>query len=464
MKENEKKFPNLGVIESILILIILLSILGYLIIGQHMTPHVPILISFMLLMFYGWARGFSWDIIFEGILEGIKPGIIPIIIFMLIGVLVASWLLSGTIPTIMFYGFKILSGKFFLGAVFIVCSLVAITCGSSFTTVSTMGIAFLGIGTALGINSALIAGAVVSGSFFGANVSPLSGTVNLAAAVAEVDLYEHIRTVLKTDGVAFIISLLAYGYLGKNAGHASMHEISVMNSALVKGFWISPVTLLPALLLLVLAWRKFPAIPSMMLGSAFAIGLEFWHDRSSITLNSIANVIMKGYIAHTGNSHIDELLSRGGINSMMGSVALILLALALGGLLIKFNIIGILIHSAKEYIQTPGKVILLTSISCMLVNLLVGEQYFSLILPGQSFISTFKRLKINRLYLSRTLNDAGGSFNSIIPWGVSGTFIAGALQINPLHYIPYAFFPILVPIINIFAGYMLNFKRNKLKE
>ncbi|KRN89126.1 Na+ H+ antiporter NhaC [Ligilactobacillus ceti DSM 22408] len=415
----------------------------------------------MFLMVYGKFRGFSWDTIFGGIVDGISPGIIPITIFMLIGTLVATWLLSGTIPTIMYYGFKIISVKYFLPTVLIVCSLVAIACGSSLTTVSTMGIAFLGIGSALHVNPAITAGAVVSGAFFGANISPLSGTVNLAAGVGEVDLYVHIRNVLKTDSIAFIIALGFYFFLGSSSNDASLESVAVMNRALEKGFWISPWTLLPVVLLLVLAWRKVPAIPSMMMGSALAVLIPIFHG-DNLTLKVIANTLMGGYVAKTGNVKVDELLSRGGINSMMGSVSLILLALALGGLLIKFDIIEVLINASKEKVNSPFKVISLTSLGCMLVNLLVGEQYFSLILPGETFKSSFDRLGVDRKYLTRALNDAGGAFNSLIPWGVSGTFIAGALQVGALSYVPYAFFPIFAPIVMIiFAWFMKKPKLDK---
>ncbi|KRN89125.1 Na+/H+ antiporter NhaC [Ligilactobacillus ceti] len=462
MTDNNKETPKIGVMESIIILILLLLILGYLIIGKQLTPHVPILLAFLLLMFYGKFRGFSWDTIFEGIIDGISPGIIPIVIFMMIGVLVATWLMSGTIPTIMYYGFQIISAKIFLPAVLIVCTLVAIASGSSLTTVSTMGIAFLGMGGILNINPAITAGAVISGAYFGENISPLSGTANLAAGIGEIDLYDHIKNLLKTDLIAFIIAMVLYFFIGRSAESVNLSAITEMQTSLKAGFWISPWTLLPVVLLLFLAWRKIPAVPSMMLGAVLAVIMGKIYN-PGVTFKEISNMIMSGYVSNTGDKAVDALLSRGGLMSMMGAIALILLALALGGLLIKFNIIEVLIDRTKEAINTPFKVIFVTALSAMGVNFLVGEQFFSLILPGEAFKKSFDRLGVDRKYLSRTLADAGGSFNSLIPWGVSGTFILGTLKVSALEYLPYAFFPIIAPILTIIFGVMIS-KKTKAKN
>ena len=233
MAKKEREKPHVGILESLLVVICILIILGYLIIFKSQSPQVPLLVSVIVLMLYGFIRGFGWDNVMSGIEEGIKPGVIPLVIFLMIGVLIATWIYSSTIPTIMYFGFKIISVKFFLPTVFIVCSLVGLTCGSSFTTVSTMGIAFMGIGVALKINPGLIAGAIVSGAFFGANTSPLSGTTNLAAGVGEIDLYDHIKSLLWTDVPAWIISLILFSIMGMGHSNASLKTIDVMTSCLL---------------------------------------------------------------------------------------------------------------------------------------------------------------------------------------------------------------------------------------
>lgn len=452
--------PKVSFAESLFILVVLLAILGFLIIGQKLSPHIPILFVFMLLLLYGKWKGFTWDDIHAGIVAGITPGIIPIIIFLLIGVLVATWILAGTIPTIMVYGFKIISVKFFLPTVFVVCSLVGVTVGSSFTTISTMGIAFLGIGHILGFDNAMTAGAVVSGAFLGNNISPLSDTTNLAAGIGEVNLFEHILNMMWTVIPAFVLSVIGYTFLGHQSGSADLKTVDAMVSTLQNGFWISPVTLIPVAILFLFAWKKVPAIPTLLVGSTAAAILAFIHDHT-LNLPKLSTILMSGYVSTTGDKSIDTLLSRGGIESMLGSASLIILALGLGGLLIKFEIIATLIDKIKHYVDNPAKLIGLTALSSIGVNLLVGEQYLSIILPGETFKPSFDRLAIDKKYLTRTLADAGAAVNSLIPWGVSGTFIMGTLKVSALAYLPYAFFPLLCPIITVLLGIQLKHKLAK---
>ena len=443
---NPKKIETKKVsfVESLTILLLLLATLGYLIIFQKLSPHVPILFVFMLLLFYGRIKRFSWDEIQNGIISGISSGIVPIIIFILIGVLVSTWIMSGTIPTIMAYGFKIISVKFFLPTVF--------------TTISTMGIAFLGIGHILGFDNAITAGAIVSGAFLGNNISPLSDTTNLAASIGEVNLFTHIMNVMWTVIPGFVISFLGYMFIGTPNGNGNLNSLDEMIKTLNSSFHISIITLLPLVFLFLFAWKKIPAIPTLLVGSTIAIILSIIND-PSLTVQKISNTVMNGYVAHTGDQNLDNLLSRGGIMSMLGSACLIILALALGGLLIKFEIVSTLINRIKYFVNNAPKLIGLTALSSIIINILVGEQYLSIILPGKTFKDSFESLGLSKKYLTRTLADAGTAVNAIIPWGVSGTFIMGALKVSTLAYFPYAFFPLLCPIITMLLGLTLKNKK-----
>lgn len=321
-----------------------------------------------------------------------------------------------------------------------------------------MGIAFIGIGTVLGINSGLTVGAIVSGAFFGANVSPLSGTTNLAAGIGKIDLYTHIKSLLLTDIPAFVISLIIYFLLGLGTRTSKLTQVAIMMEQVKQHFWISPWALIPVILLLTLAWMKVPAVPSLIAGSAMGLLVGVIHN-PKVSISILANYVMNGYVAHTGNKMLDTLFSKGGISSMLSSAALIILALALGGTLIKFNVISVLINRMSTFVKTPGRLGLLTAIGSIGVNYLVGEQYLSIILPGQAFENSYDRLKLPHKYLTRTLNDAGAAVNSIVPWGVSGTFISGALQIEALKYIPFTFFPVIVTLMVIIGGF--NLKKDK---
>lgn len=448
-----KSEPILGLGESIIVLSIILGILGFLIIGQHQEPQAPLLIAFVVLMVYGRLRGFTWDTIIDGMRTGLRTGVDPLVIFLTIGVLIATWIFSGTIPTVMFWGFKIISIQFFLPTVFLVCTLVGIACGSSFTSVSTMGIAFIGIGTTLHFSPGLTAGAIVSGAFCGSNISPLSGTTNLAASTEEIDIYTHIKSLLWTDLPAWFISLIFFTLMGLHPKPASLHAINVMLDQLQNNFWISPWTMLPVILLIILAIFKVPAIPSLGLGALSAVILGWIHN-PNISINSITELIMNGFVAHTPNKNINLLLSKGGISSMLTSLALIIFALALGGLLIKFNIIGVIITKIEESVKGIVDLTISAALTCIGVNLLVGEHYLAIILPGESFKEAFDHHNVPRTALTRVLNDAGAAINAVVPWSVSGVFIAGTLRVNPLDFIPFAIFPFLVTVLCILAGFV----------
>ena len=454
----KKSEPILGLGESIIVLAVILGILGFLIIGQHQEPQAPLLIAFVVLMVYGRLRGFTWDTIIDGMRTGLRAGVDPLVIFLTIGVLIATWIFSGTIPTVMFWGFKIISIQFFLPTVFLVCTLVGIACGSSFTSVSTMGIAFIGIGTTLHFSPGLTAGAIVSGAFCGSNISPLSGTTNLAASTGEIDIYTHIKSLLWTDLPAWFISLIFFTLMGLHPKPASLHTINVMLDQLQNNFWISPWTMLPVILLIILAIFKVPAIPSLGLGALSAVILGWIHS-PNISINSITELIMNGFVAHTPNKNINLLLSKGGISSMLTSLALIIFALALGGLLIKFNIIGVIITKIEESVKGIVGLTISAALTCIGVNLLVGEHYLAIILPGESFKEAFDHHNLPRTTLTRVLNDAGAAINAVVPWSVSGVFIAGTLRINPLDFIPFAIFPFLVTVLCILAGFVNVIKK-----
>lgn len=454
----KKSEPILGLGESIIVLAVILGILGFLIIGQHQEPQAPLLIAFVVLMVYGRLRGFTWDTIIDGMRTGLRAGVDPLVIFLTIGVLIATWIFSGTIPTVMFWGFKIISIQFFLPTVFLVCTLVGIACGSSFTSVSTMGIAFIGIGTTLHFSPGLTAGAIVSGAFCGSNISPLSGTTNLAASTGEIDIYTHIKSLLWTDLPAWFISLIFFTLMGLHPKPASLHTINVMLDQLQNNFWISPWTMLPVILLIILAIFKVPAIPSLGLGALSAVILGWIHN-PNISINSITELIMNGFVAHTPNKNIHLLLSKGGISSMLTSLALIIFALALGGLLIKFNIIGVIITKIEESVKGIVGLTISAALTCIGVNLLVGEHYLAIILPGESFKEAFDHHNLPRTALTRVLNDAGAAINAVVPWSVSGVFIAGTLRVNPLDFIPFAIFPFLVTVLCILAGFVNVIKK-----
>lgn len=437
--------------EAIIILILLLLILGLAVIKFGLSPEVPVLFTVLLLTFWAKFRGFSWAQIQDGIKEGISVAIIPIFIFILIGALIGLWIQAGIIPSIMVLGFHLISGQFFVPSVFIVCSIVGIAIGSGFTTISTVGIALFGIGASMGANPALVAGAIISGAVFGDKMSPLSDSTNLSSAVAESELFAHIKNMMWSTIPAFVVSFILFWILG-NSGQMDMSKIDATMKTLNSNFAISWWALLPILLMLLCAWRKVPAIPTLFLNIALTVIMIFC-QQPHFSITALNNLIMNGFVAKTANNSVNALLTRGGIDSMMATVALIISTLSLGGMLMKFQVVQSAMKPLVDKLHRPGSLITVTILSGIGINLFVGEQYLSVILPGRAFKLAFDKMGLSPLALSRVLEDGGSVINYLIPWGVAGSFAASTLGVPVLSFLPFAFFSLFSPIFSILSGF-----------
>ena len=413
--------------EAIIILIILLAILGFSVIKFGLSPEVPVLFTVLLLTFWAKFRGYSWEDIQNGIKEGIGVAIIPIFIFILIGALIGVWIQAGIIPSIMVLGFHLISGQVFVPSVFIVCAVIGMAIGSGFTTISTVGIALFGIGASMNANPALVAGAIVSGAVFGDKMSPLSDSTNLSSAIAEDELFAHIKNMMWSTIPAFIVSLILFWILG-NSGNMDMGKIDHTMSVLQNNFTISWWAILPVILMIFCAWRKIPAIPTLFLNIALTVVMIFV-ENPHYAVTSLNNLIMNGFVAKTSDASVNALLSRGGISSMMGTVALIISTLSLGGMLMKFNIVQSAMDPLVKKLHTPGSLITVTILSGIGINLFVGEQYLSVILPGRAFKPAFDKMGLSPLALSRTLEDGGSVINYL---GCSSSCLLAIRILQPI--------------------------------
>lgn len=445
MKKKKVSFT-----ESIIILIALLTILGLAVIKLALSPEVPVLFIVLLLTFWARLRGFSWQDVQDGIKEGISVAIIPIFIFILIGALIGIWIKAGIIPSIMVLGFHLISGSFFVPSVFIVCSIIGMAIGSGFTTISTVGIALFGIGTSMNLNPALVAGAIISGAVFGDKMSPLSDSTNLSSAVAESELFAHIKNMMWSTIPAFVVSLILFWILG-NSGNMDPTKIERTSHILQTNFSISWWAIVPIILMIFCAWRKISAIPTLFLNIAITVIMIFIQSPHE-SIQSLNNLVMNGFVAKTSDASVNALLTRGGISNMMATVALIISTLSLGGMLMKFNIVQSAMEPLVKHLTKPGRLITVTILSGICINLFVGEQYLSVILPGRAFKPAFDKIKLSSLALSRVLEDGGSVINYLIPWGVAGSFAASTLGVPVLHFLPFVFFSLLSPIFSILSG------------
>ena len=434
--------------EAIILTVLILAIIGTAIIGFDSAPHVPIIVSILVLILYGMIKGLSFKELQDGMVEGAQAAISAIFLFFFIGILISSWIISGTIPTLMDIGLRLVIPHFYYAIIFIITSITGLCIGSSLTTVATIGATFVGISSALGLSLPITAGAIVSGAFFGDKMSPLSDTTNLAASIAEVDLFEHIKDMGWTTIPAFIITMLLFALLSPAGAQTDVQQLGEFRHALRDTGLIHWYSILPLLLLVFLSIKKAPAIITLAISSISAIGLSFVHVKDQ-TISALLGVLHSGYVSQTGNPDIDALLTRGGIESMMFTVSLILLALSMGGLLFKLGIIPRLLAQIESKLNSTGSVITAAAITGILVNLLTGEQYLSIILTGETYKSQFSKAGISNRNLSRALEDAGTVVNPLIPWGVCGTFITNVLGVPTIQYAPFAFFCLLCPLLTV---------------
>ena len=438
--------------EAVFVLLVIVASIAIGVVGLKLSPNITILAAIGMIMLYAVVKRYPTEWLHEGIINGIKPGIIPIFIFILVGALIAVWIQAGIIPTLMVIGFKLISVKWFVPSVFVVCAIVGSAVGSAFTVMSTIGIAFFGIGTTLGINPALVVGSIVSGAVFGDKMSPLSESTNLAAAIVDADLFKHIKHMMWSTVPAFVVSFFLFMVLGHTNRETSLTAIREVTDILEANFTISFWSLIPLFLMLLCAWKKVPAILTILLNIAVAVGMIFIQNPQT-SLSSLATVIESGFVATTGNQQIDSLLSRGGIESMMPTVSLIILTLSLGGLLIEFGLISTVMDVVSKKMTNTPKLIFTTLMTSIGFNLFIGEQFLSVILPGNAFKETYQKAGFDPTVLGRTLEDGGTVINYLVPWGIAGSFVASTFGIPTLTYLPFVFFSLLSPVFSMVSAF-----------
>lgn len=444
--KSNPRFIEAGFIILIIIATMAFSI-GYL----KATPHIPIFLVISLLLAYGLLKKVPFRDLEGGMIAGASAGLGAVFIFFFIGILISSWIMGGTIPTLIYYGFLTVSPNFFFAIVFLICSIVGISVGSSLTTVATVGVAFMGIAGAMDISLTITAGAIVSGAFFGDKMSPLSDTTNLASGTVGVDLFEHIKNMGWTTIPAFLISFVLYAILSPKGAATSFDTVEQFKEGLLSTGLIHWYTLLPIVVLVIMTFYKAPAIITLAVVSILGVGLAYIHD--PLPAADVFKMLFDGYVSQTGNKEIDALLTRGGMNSMLFTIALVILALTMGGLLFTLGIIQSILTKVESLFKSAGSVITGAAITGIGVNTLIGEQYLSILLTGEAFKAQFAKVGLAPKNLSRVMEDAGTVVNPLVPWSVCGIFIASVLDISTLAYLPFTFFCLLGPILTVIFGW-----------
>lgn len=442
-----KHHPSL--IESILFFIFIVGLISFFIIFLDIVPHIPILIGIFILIFYGIIKKISYKNLESGMIAGATAGMGAVFLFFLIGILISSWMISGTIPILINTGFSLIGGTWFYGIVFAITAIIGISLGSSLTTTATVGVAFIGMSQAMDASLAITAGAIVSGAFFGDKMSPLSDTTNLASTIVGVDLFDHIKHMSFTTIPASIISFIIFVILSPSKS-MSVQNITDYQAALTETNLMHWTSWLPLIVLICCTIFKTPAFFALSISSVTATLLA--GITSGLSWPTIWKTWFDGYNATTHFEPVNELLSKGGINSMLFTISLVILALGFGGLLFVTGIIPTILTSFQEKLKNVRTIIVATASTAIGINVFIGEQYLSILLTGETYKDIYHQAGISKKTLARTLEDAGTVINPLVPWSVCGVFIADVLGVPVLTYLPFAFFCLLSPIITVIVS------------
>jgi NhaC family Na+:H+ antiporter len=416
--------------------------------AEHLGATMPLLVLLCIAAAMTFRLGYSYAEIHQAVMHGIGLALPAVLILIVVGGLIGTWLAAGTISTLIYLGLKLLSPSYFLPATLLICSVVSLSSGSSWTTAATVGIALMGVGTTLGVSPAMTAGAIISGAYFGDKLSPLSDTTNLAPGIAGADLFGHISAMLQTTIPSFAVAFVAFSALALTFDApelASVGKIETMQQILRHQQRVSMWLLVPPGLVLVLAMRRAPALPALLLSSVVAMVLAVVVQREGV--GEVFLNFLQGFEMRSGDESIDDLLSGGGMESMLYTVMLIMTATGLGGVLERGRYLEVMMSVIRQRVRSPGGLVVATLGVSASTNVLLSDQYLSVVLPGRLFREAYRRFDLSPRMLSRSLEDAGTLTSPLVPWNSCGAFMAGTLGVATVQYLPFCFFNIVNPIL-----------------
>ena len=436
-------------------------------------PHIALILAACVAAIIAAANGWKWAYLEQGILASINRSMQACLILAIVGCMIASWMAAGTIPSMMYYGIKVISPKVFLVTACILCSIVSLATGSSWSTAGSMGVALIGVGRALGFPNIMTAGAVVSGAYFGDKMSPLSDTTNLAPAMAGATLFGHIKHMIYTTGTSLAIALVAYAVMGFMHASANEPDLTVLNeiTEFIKASSnISVIALIPPVFVIAAVALKLPALPSLIGGVFIGVPLMFWNrpfveaalEASDLDggltaniFNILNNGISMGVVPEGASDVINELaglLSGSGMQGMFWTISIILCAMCFGGIVDVTGIMATFANMLLKIAKGRGGLVLATEVMCIVVNAICCDQYLALVLPGRMFKEKFEDMKLRPENLSRCLEDSGTITSNFFPWNTCGATMRSFLGVGN-GYIPFAILNWLNPVVSVFFGY-----------
>jgi len=449
--KREKRDPYLW--EALISILGLVLFISLAILRYESDAQVPILLGVLIATIIGMRAGYSWKDIETGMLNGITNSLQAIVILLIIGILIGVWILSGVVPTMLYYGLKILHPKIFLPAALLICSITSLATGSSWGTSGTIGIALIGIGGGLGFPLPLVAGAVLSGAYFGDKMSPLSDTTNMAPAMVGTDLYTHIKHMSYTTGVSYGITLVIEIVLGffYGGGETNLESVNQILAGIDAQFSVNPLLLLPPVIIMVLAFRKIPAVPGIVIGilAAGVLGVIFQRN----TFGSLLSAAYGGYASNSGVEAVDNLLTKGGFESMMYTISLVICAMMFGGIMEKTNQLRVVVSVILKKAQSTGSLITATILTAIGSNLILCDQYMAIVMTGKMYAQSYKDKGLHPKNLSRAIEDSATVTANLVPWNSGGAYQAATLGVPTIAYLPFNFFCWITPIVSMLYGW-----------
>ena len=454
IEEREIKKPTIG--HALISLLGLIAVMVIGIVGFGADPHIPMFFGVVISAIVGMSLGYKWSDLEGMMIDGISKAMQSILILAIVGMMIGAWLLSGTIPTMIYYGLKLLSPKIFLIAAVLICSITSLATGTSWGTMGTMGLALIGIGTGLGMPIGPTAGAVISGAYFGDKLSPLSDTTNLAPAMAGTDVFTHVKYMLKSTLVSYAITLVffgVYGFVHASSGAVDSSQATVIMEGIRDNFNVNPLLLLPPLVVILAIALKIPAIPGITMGFIVACIMAPLFQ-TGVGISELLNASLKGFVCETDVESLNELLSSGGLLSMGFSILMVLIAMMFGGIMEGTRQMEVIIEAILKVVKGPAALIGVTEATCIFANAIMAEQYISILIPGRMFAPAYREKGIHPKSLSNALESAGTVTSCLIPWNTCGQFIKTTLGVMTVQYLPWAVFNYTMPLICFIMAFL----------
>ncbi|MGP4074275.1 Na+/H+ antiporter NhaC [Halobacillus sp. K22] len=430
-------------------LLIMIVAMGFTIIKYEGAPHIPLLLGAFSASIIALSYGFSWEEIESSFYSGIHKSLPAIVILILVGLIIGSWIGGGIVGSLIFYGLKLISPGFFLISIMLLCTVVALSIGSSWSTMATIGVAGMGIGISMGISEPMIAGAIISGAYMGDKMSPLSDTTNLASGIVDVPLFEHIKHLLYTTLPAYVLTAIIFGILGQRfsvSGYES-RQISLIMDNLQSQFIISPWLLLVPVAVIALVLLKIPALPALSVGVLLGFLCQVLIQGDAVGTAVLS--LYDGYQLNTENDLMNTLLNQGGLSSMMYTISLTIVAMIFGGVIEGTGMMKKMMDGIIKLVRSTRALVPATILTSISTNITMAEQYISIIVPARMYADTYNEKNLHRKNLSRAVEDGGTVTSVLVPWNTGGIFVAGTLGVETLSYLPYAFFNLATPVISI---------------